>query len=127
MFRGKHKDAGGVFQPLKSMLGFTWAYMARLLRVNSFHPKAVDFICNIVKSKIDDRRKTGRSKNDFISTGVHTTSTMTLVMFWYLAQNPDVQESLYQKILQAIETNRDSQHLDYETIQNLPYLDGMTH
>jgi len=36
-----------------------------------------------------------------------------------------VQEALYEEIKEAIEANDMSQYLDYDTIQTLPYLDGV--
>ena len=52
---------------------------------------------------------------------------------WALAQNPDVQEKLYQEIQEAITNNPEAeneksmraQHLEYSYLQNhMPYLEG---
>ncbi len=42
---------------------------------------------------------------------------------YFLAKNQDVQEHLYNEIQDAIAQNGGNQHLDYSTIQALPYLD----
>ena len=57
--------------------------------------------------------------------GFDTTSTSASALAWFLAKNPDVQESLYAEIKEAIEDNDNSQHLDYDTFMELPYLQGL--
>lgn len=57
--------------------------------------------------------------------GFDTSSTTASTTVWYLAQNQDVQEALYEEIREAIEANGGSQHLDYDTVQNMPYLEGV--
>ena len=47
---------------------------------------------------------------------------MSLVSY-YLAKNPDVQEHLFLEVMDAIQENGDDQHMDYNVIQSLPYLD----
>ena len=42
---------------------------------------------------------------------------------YFLAKNQDVQEHLYNEISDAIAQNNGDEHLDYNTIQSLPYLD----
>ena len=56
--------------------------------------------------------------------GFDTSSTSASTIVWFLAQNPDIQETLYEEIQEAIDSNDGSQYLDYDTIQNMPYLDG---
>ena len=46
-------------------------------------------------------------------------------MVWYLAKNQDVQETLYQEIRDAVEANNGEERLSYETIQNMPLLEGI--
>ena len=47
-------------------------------------------------------------------------------MVWYLAKNQDVQETLYQEITDAVESNNGEERLNYETIiQNMPFLEGI--
>ena len=48
------------------------------------------------------------------------------VMCVLLAKNPEVQECLHAEIKEAVEENG-STNLDYNTIQNLPYLDQTIH
>ena len=57
--------------------------------------------------------------------GFDTTSTSASALAWFLAKNPDVQESLYAEIKEAIEDNGSSQHLDYDTFMEMPYLQGL--
>ena len=47
---------------------------------------------------------------------------MSMVSY-FLAKNQDVQEHLYNEISDAIAQNNGDEHLDYNTIQSLPYLD----
>ncbi len=54
--------------------------------------------------------------------GFDTTSTTASVALAFLAKYPDVQEKLFQEINDALEEN-ESSDLDYETVQELPYLD----
>lgn len=56
--------------------------------------------------------------------GFDTSSTTASTTVWFLAKNPEVQEALYEEIKEAIEANGGSQHLDYDTVQNMPYLEG---
>ncbi len=42
---------------------------------------------------------------------------------YYLATNPDAQEELFREIEEAVLSNDGDQHLDYNAIQSLPYLD----
>ena len=56
--------------------------------------------------------------------GFDTSSTSASATAWFLANNPDVQEAAYQEIKDAIDANEGSQHLEYETLNSLPYLDG---
>jgi len=57
--------------------------------------------------------------------GFDTSSTSASATAWFLAKNPDVQEAAYQEIKDAIDANEGSQHLEYETLNSLPYLDGV--
>ena len=56
--------------------------------------------------------------------GFDTSSTSASATAWFLANNPDVQEAAYQEIKDAIDANEGSQHLEYEILNSLPYLDG---
>ncbi len=42
---------------------------------------------------------------------------------YFLAKNPDAQEELFREIEEAVLSNGGDQHLDYNIIQSLPYLD----
>ena len=42
---------------------------------------------------------------------------------YFLANNPEIQEELFQEVEEAILKNGGDQHLDYNVIQSLPYLD----
>merc|ERR1719300_1361692 len=53
-----------------------------------------------------------------------TLSGGTSALVWYLAKNQDVQETLYQEIRDAVEANNGEERLSYETIQNMPLLEG---
>ena len=77
MWRGKYVNDGGMLQSIRVMLGFLWADMARLLKVEMLQPDAVNFFCNLVKSQIDERQKSGRRRADFID-------AMMQVRFTYL-------------------------------------------
>ena len=57
--------------------------------------------------------------------GFDTSATNASAMTWFLANNPEVQETLYEEIREAIEANGGSQHLDYDAIQSMEYLEGM--
>ena len=57
--------------------------------------------------------------------GFDTSSTTASVLCWFLAKHPEVQETLYEEIRDAIEANDNSEYLDYDTVQTLPYLDGI--
>ena len=54
---------------------------------------------------------------------VSTLLTGMSLVSYYLAKNPDVQEHLFLEVMDAIQENGDDQHLDYNVIQSLPYLD----
>ena len=56
--------------------------------------------------------------------GFDTSSTTTSAIAWFLVNNPHVQEALYNEVKDAIDDNNGSEHLDYDTIQGLPYLEG---
>ena len=66
MSRGKYKDIGGFLQQISVSLGFLWADMARLLKLEPFSPEAAKFFTNIIKAQIKERQKTGKKRNDFI-------------------------------------------------------------
>lgn len=55
--------------------------------------------------------------------GFDTSSTGSSLTCYYLATNQDVQEKVYQEIKDAINENDGNQHLDYNTIQQMKYLD----
>ena len=57
--------------------------------------------------------------------GFDTSSTTGSAIVWFLVKNPDVQEALYNEVRDAIEENGGSPYLDYDTIQNLQYLEGL--
>ena len=57
--------------------------------------------------------------------GFDTSSTTASALCWFLAKHPEVQETLYEEIRDAIEANDNSEYLDYDTVQTLPYLDGI--
>jgi len=42
---------------------------------------------------------------------------------YFLATNPDVQEELFHELEEAVSKNGGDEHLDYNVIQSLPYLD----
>ena len=54
---------------------------------------------------------------------VSTLLTGMSLVSYYRAKNPDVQEHLFLEVMDAIQENGDDQHLDYNVIQSLPYLD----
>jgi hypothetical protein len=45
---------------------------------------------------------------------------------YFLATNPDVQEELFREVEEAVAKNDGDEHLDYNHIQNLPYLDQVS-
>jgi len=163
VYRGKYLEAGGVLQPAKVVLSFLWTDMTRLLKLEIIQPDATNFFCNIMKSQLEERKKSGKKRNDFIDAmlqgydqgekegadgkifkdhedleiaivanalvlffgGFDTTSTSASATAWFLAKNPEIQEALYEEINEAIEANGNCQHLDYDTVQNMPYLEGV--
>ena len=66
LFRGKYIDAGGFLQPLRWALSYLWPDMAKLLRVELEQPDATNFFCNIIKSQLESRKKSGNRRIDFI-------------------------------------------------------------
>ena len=56
--------------------------------------------------------------------GFDTSSSSMATCAYFLAKNPDVQQRLYEEISEAIESNNSSQHLEYNHIQGLPFLDS---
>ena len=54
--------------------------------------------------------------------GFDTSSTVLSICCAYLAKQQDAQEKLFAEVQEAIESEG-SQHLDYNTVQTLPYLD----
>ena len=54
--------------------------------------------------------------------GMDTSSALLAVLMYCLAKNPEVQEKLFDEISGALAQSGDGE-LDYNTIQNLPYMD----
>ena len=54
--------------------------------------------------------------------GFDTVSTISSIMLYYMAKNPECQQKLYEEINKAVEEKEDT-HFDYQTITNMPYLD----
>lgn len=52
--------------------------------------------------------------------GFETTSSVASFTLYELAMNPEIQENLYQEIKTSASNSTD---IDFETLQNLPYLD----
>ena len=59
-----------------------------------------------------------------LAAGYETTGNALAYILYELAVNPDCQETLFEEITQAAP---DVDHLSYETIQSLPYLDAVIH
>ena len=66
LYRGKYKDTGGFLQTISMSLGFLWADLARLLKLEPMSPEAAKFFTDIIKAQIKERQKTGKKRNDFI-------------------------------------------------------------
>jgi hypothetical protein len=66
-----------------------------------------------------------RSKKRLISSDLRFSNGMLKFSdcSYFLAKNPDAQEELFQEIEEAVLSNGGDQHLDYNIIQSLPYLD----
>jgi len=58
--------------------------------------------------------------------GYDTTGMLLSYIGWELAKNPDIQAKLQEEIDEAFDENNDKMP-DYNTIQNLPYLDQVIH
>ena len=56
--------------------------------------------------------------------GFDTSSSNSSLCAFFLAKNPDCQEKVYQEIKEAIDSNNGNEHLDYATVQDLPYLEA---
>ncbi|TRY77768.1 hypothetical protein TCAL_08505 [Tigriopus californicus] len=60
--------------------------------------------------------------------GYDTTAQTMAVTSYFLAKNEDIQEKLYQEIMECVgEMENESGHPDYNQIQSLPYLDMVLH
>lgn len=77
-------------------------------------------------TKMDDQRL----EDIIIATGMlvffagnDTTSSVMSVVFYFLAQQQDLQEKLYQEIKDAIDENGGSQHLDYNKLHDLKFME----
>ena len=55
--------------------------------------------------------------------GFDTSSTGMGLVMYYLTVNPHVQDKLWEEIEEAINKNGGNERLDYNTVQELPYLD----
>ena len=55
--------------------------------------------------------------------GFDTSSTGMAIVMYFLTVNPNVQEKLWEEIDEAIAKNDGNTCLDYNTVQELPYLD----
>ncbi len=55
--------------------------------------------------------------------GNDTTSTGLALVFHFLATNPDVQDRLLAEINEAVEANNGDEHLEYNALQGLTYMD----
>jgi len=179
---GKYKLKG--LAQFKLMFIFVFPTLAKLFKMEFFNPSNLNFFINIIKSTIEDRRKSGHHRNDFIDVmlqgfeaasnefgdgqiasenqfdkdaelnasslpskggfqtkedmedavvsnafllffaGFDTSSTGMAATAFFLAKNPDVQDQLYEEIKEAIESNNNSKYLEYQHIQNLPFLEG---
>ena len=56
--------------------------------------------------------------------GFDTSSSNSSLCAFFLAKNPECQEKAYQEIKEAIDNNNGNEHLDYTTVQDLPYLEA---
>nr|AIL94158.1 cytochrome P450 CYP3026A4 [Tigriopus japonicus] len=60
--------------------------------------------------------------------GYDTTSQTMAITSYFMARNPDIQEKLYQEIMECVGEMKDEKgHPDYNQIQSLPYLDMVLH
>nr|AIL94151.1 cytochrome P450 CYP3026A3 [Tigriopus japonicus] len=60
--------------------------------------------------------------------GYDTTAQTMAITSYFLARNPDIQEKLYQEIMECVgEIKNEKGHPDYNQIQSLPYLDMVLH
>jgi len=181
-FIGKYKRKG--LAQFKVVFMVLFPQLAKFFKVEFFEASNLKFFINIIKSTIEDRRKSGHHRNDFIDcmlqgfqaatnqmnkpetssesqfdkdaelktnslpaiggfqskeamedavvsnafvmffAGFDTSSTSMAITAYFLAKNPDVQDQLYEEIREAIEANNNSQYLEYQHIQSLPFLEG---
>jgi len=59
--------------------------------------------------------------------GFDTSSSGMAFVMYHLAVNPHIQEKLLEEIDEAISKNGGNEHLDYNAVQELPYLDQVFH
>ena len=59
--------------------------------------------------------------------GFDTSSTIMAAALHFLGKHPEFQERLYEDICEAVEANDGSQDLNYNTVQNMEYLDMFVH
>ncbi len=60
---------------------------------------------------------------NLFSAGTDTTSHGLALCIHHMANNRDVQEKLYNEVMDVIEENGGDQHLDYNALQKLTYMD----
>jgi len=178
--RGKYELKG--LKQFQLILMFGFPGLAKLLGLNFFNPSALKFFINIIKTTIEQRKKSGHNRNDFIDVmlqgfesasgelqeedddqdqfhkdaefkpsstvkrgfetrqeledvvicnafllffaGFDTSSTTMATTAYFLATNPDAQAKLLEEINEALADAEVGQHLDYQQVQKLPYLEG---
>ena len=151
-------------------------FMKYIYTANFMDHKAMNFLTSIIKQQLDERKRTGKSRNDFIDVmlqgfnnvvhempedcnqfekdaklevkskvnftkqeletaivangflsffaGFETSSNTMASTAFFLAKNQEAQNKLYEEIKATLEAREMNQHLDYNSIQSLPYLEG---
>jgi len=78
------------------------------------------------KSKKNNRDRNCSKAIIFLVAGYDTTGMTLSFLAYAMSKNPDIQERLQEEVDQAFEDN-DGTMPDYQTIQNLPFLDMVIH
>ncbi|XP_054258322.1 probable cytochrome P450 6a13 [Macrosteles quadrilineatus] len=126
-------------------LTLTFFYLPRIrdfFRIRVLPKKVCDYLENMLQQVVEHRKKNNIKINDIIGgmisksgdnlfdivalgvaifvDGFETTSSVASFALYELAMNPEIQENLYQEIKTSASNSTD---IDFETLQNLPYLD----
>ena len=135
------------------MTGFLFPdKLKQLARFSLFSPDHLEYLLDVCRAMLDQKRKSGNTQNKYIDfgqlllearneegqglnddeiiansfliliAGFETTATLMTMVSWILSTQPQIQERLYQEVLQCYQSNGNK--FDYDSIWSLPYLDA---